>query len=87
MDADGSNERRLTDWKGFDAYPVWSPDGEWIAFASDRDATPEQQASFRDDNVAYGIALYAMRSDGSDVRLIQGPGKGQVLLPGSWRTG
>jgi len=25
---------RLTDQPGFDGYPVWSPDGEWLAFGS-----------------------------------------------------
>jgi TolB protein len=32
MDADGSNERRLTFGGGRYAAPDWSPDGEWIAF-------------------------------------------------------
>ena len=47
MNADGSDVRRLTEWDGLDLFPVWSPDGGWIAFASDRDATPAQQESNR----------------------------------------
>jgi Tol biopolymer transport system component len=36
INVDGSGERRLTDSPGLDAFPAWSPDGERIAFASER---------------------------------------------------
>ena len=83
MDADGSNLRRLTAWEGFDSFAVWAPDGRWIAFASDRDATPEQQQGNRQNHPLGGVSLYVMRPDGSDVaRVLEG---GDVaLLPSAW---
>jgi Tol biopolymer transport system component len=36
-----------------ETYPTWSADGEWVAFASDRDGDME---------------IYAVRKDGTDLR-------------------
>ncbi len=36
MNADGSDPRRLTNQAGDDYWTTWSPDGEQIAFASER---------------------------------------------------
>jgi Tol biopolymer transport system component len=38
---DGSDLRQLTNDEAADSWPVWSPDGEWIVFNSDRDSRRE----------------------------------------------
>jgi Tol biopolymer transport system component len=60
VDADGSNQTRLTDNLAKDQYPTWSPDGSGLAFESDRDGNTE---------------IYVMDADGSNQRnLTNNPG-------------
>jgi len=51
MDSKGENPLRLTDERANAILPVWSPDGDKIAFASDRDGD---------------FGIWVMNSDGSD---------------------
>jgi Tol biopolymer transport system component len=53
MDADGSNQRLLTNTNADDLEPSWSPDNQHILFASRRDGHFE---------------IYMMNADGSDQR-------------------
>ena len=57
MDADGTNNQQLTG-EYMDSYPVWSPDGEYIAFQSVRD-DPDNH-----------FDIYVMRKDGTDIRCL-----------------
>ena len=71
-DFNGDNIQRLTHARGYDAEASYSPDGEWIAFASNR-AAYTQELSPRDAELfqidpAYMMDIYIMRADGSDVR-------------------
>lgn len=57
--ADGSNQRRLTNTTADDQSPTWSPDGRSIAFVSDR-SDPESHA----------YEIYVMGADGKGVHRI-----------------
>ncbi len=64
--------QRLTTAEGYDAEASFSPDGQWICYASNRRAysgelTAEEQKLFEVDP-ASAMDLYLMRSDGSQVR-------------------
>ncbi len=64
--------RRLTKEKGYDAEASYSPDGKWIAFASNRSGytetlTDEEKKIFAQDP-SYMMDLYLMNADGTDVR-------------------
>ena len=62
---------RLTFESGYDADPVWSPDGRYVAFASDRDDGQ--------------VATYRTRSDGTgDAERLIEPGKLEFPAPLSW---
>ena len=70
---------RLTDTRGYDAEGSVSPDGEWIVFASNRDAynrglSDAEQAKLEIDP-SYFMEIYIMRPDGSEQRpLTEVPG-------------
>ena len=59
--------KRLTSAPGNDAHCAWSPDGQWIAFASGREGFKDELALHPYNGQSYG-EIYVMRADGSDVR-------------------
>lgn len=68
----GGKIKNLTNTLGYDAEASWSPDGKFIAFASNRRAyteklSDEEAALFKKDPSAL-IDIYIMNADGSDVK-------------------
>lgn len=39
-DADGANEVNVSNSAGYDGWPIWSPDGQWLLFSSNRNGKP-----------------------------------------------
>ena len=67
MDADGTNQRRLTHHPGIDGDPDWSPDSTQIAFCSTRDAKEGERK----------LEIYVMDTDGSNVKQVTNIGFAQ----------
>ena len=76
---DGSNLRRITKVKGYDAEAGFSPDGKKIVFSSTRSAyvndLTEEEKKLRDIDLSYFGEIYIMNADGSEQkRLTISPG-------------
>ena len=71
--------KRLTTARGYDAEGSYSPDGQWIAFTSMRDAynrtLTDKEKKALEENPSYFAEIYIMRADGSgQKRLTSVPG-------------
>lgn len=71
-DLSGKNLKRLTKEKGYDAEGSYSPDGKWIAFASNRsgyvDKLSDEDARIFAQDPSYAMEIYIMKSDGTQVK-------------------
>lgn len=71
-DVNGKNVRRLTREKGYDAEGSYSPDGKWIAFASNRlgytEKLSDEEKKLFEQDPSYMMDLYIMKADGTGVR-------------------
>jgi len=65
---DGTSVKRLTFTHGNDAHMAWSPDGEYIAFASSRMGFKDE-VTYTDAPQPYG-ELFVMRYDGTHIEQI-----------------
>lgn len=71
-DLNGKNVKRLTKERGYDAEGSYSPDGQWIAFASNRagytDKLSAEDAKIFAQDPSYMMDIYIMKSDGTQVK-------------------
>ena len=69
---DSGHYTRLTNAEGYDAEASFSPDGKWIAFASNRKGFSNppkgKDAETFERDPSYMMDIYIMRADGSDLR-------------------
>lgn len=86
--ASGEVVRRLPDERARDLVPVWSPDGEWIAFMSDAGfgyhvyvVNPDETSSSRQltDESGYDLSLH-WSPDGSKLLLVSARGEDDFEL-------
>lgn len=91
MDADGSNQRNLTNDPAFDGDPAWSPDGSTIAFASNRgdkagfklclvDAARGGSLRVLSHSVQYGFVYPAWSPDGTQLAFTNIDAKGDFTI-------
>ncbi len=66
---DGSDLKRLTTDPGNDAHSIWSPDGQWIAYASGMGGFKDEAALHPVNPQPQG-EICVMRADGSDKRML-----------------
>lgn len=71
-DLQGKNLKRLTKERGYDAEASYSPDGQWIAFASNRAGYAEklegEDKKFFEQDPSYMMDIYIMKADGTQVQ-------------------
>jgi hypothetical protein len=71
-DLNGKNIKRLTKERGYDAEGSYSPDGQWIAFASNRAGYTEKldadDKKLFEQDPSYMMDIYIMKADGTQVK-------------------
>jgi dipeptidyl aminopeptidase/acylaminoacyl peptidase len=66
VDTKSGRAKQITDHELFDeADPVWSPDGKWLAFVSNRSPDPDSKPD--------AIDLFVLPASGGDLRKIEAP--------------
>jgi Tol biopolymer transport system component len=77
VDVSDGRTTEVTSGQGWDSFPVWSPDEDWIAFASGRE-TPAGAV------FPFGSTLFIVHPDGSDLHSVRPATGSTVAVPYAW---
>ena len=84
VNVDGSGRQRLTDNVHFENYPVWSPDGNRIAFIAHNDVSRwADYFHYPDHYEPHNSEVFTRAADGTDERVVPKT-KGVGLYPPVW---
>jgi Tol biopolymer transport system component len=89
-DSNGGGRTRLTGWRGYDYWPVLSPDGGWVAFSSDRPIEWKPNMMCRPTDPLPQIespengAIWLTRADGTATHIGFQAGAGHDATPFAW---
>jgi Tol biopolymer transport system component len=81
---DGTDLKRVADWMGEDDFPVFSPDGRWIAFGSNVGRPDSASDTCEGDPVPGPRVIWLVQTDGTNLQRAFPNGGEQPDRPLDW---
>jgi Tol biopolymer transport system component len=85
VNVDGTHERQLTDWPGYDGGAVFSPDGTSLVFTSDEFGGSDAVTDGENGGIADQLDVYVMPAEGGDPTRLTNYSP-LVAYPSDWKA-